>query len=79
MSWREQAHMAVFENRNQNHAGDETADVRAPGNAALSAFGECRVDELQHEPEAEHEHGRQVNQAREYPERKQHQHVRARE
>ena len=44
MRWREQAHMAVFENRNQNHAGDEAADVRAEGDAALDVAGEAKSE-----------------------------------
>ena len=31
----EQAHMAVFEDRNQNHAGDEATDVRVSGGTTL--------------------------------------------
>ena len=33
MPRREQAHVTVFENRDQNHAGDEAADVRVLGDA----------------------------------------------
>ena len=45
VAWRrEQAHMAVFKNWNQNHAGDEAADVRAPGDAALADIGKRRAD-----------------------------------
>ena len=58
---REQAHIPVLENRQQRHAGDEAANVRAESHAAPAWIGKCRADQLQHKPETQHRNGGQVH------------------
>src|SRR5439155_7360960 len=59
----------------------EAADVRPPGDAAMHGPGEREgaAEELEHEPQAEHERGRQRRDLEEREERDERHHPRARE
>src|SRR5438034_441448 len=65
--------------KNEYDARDEAADMRPMGDSALLAPShQAALEQLQDEPEAEHEQGRQPHDLGEEAERHEHQHMRAR-
>jgi len=76
MSGSELAYVRPLDEGNHRGTGNESADMRAPGDATTARPNHQRFDRLEHDPEAQRPDRREPHQTRIEPERWQHQHAR---